>query len=68
MMEYSFELVVGFVADALHQIRGTSGKHLYAVPLSAMLFYTYCLRVHYYILGFLCISSVLPSAPSSMYT
>ena len=47
-----------FVSDALHQIRGTTGKRLYDVLLSAMLFYTYCRRVHFYFLGFLFISSI----------
>ena len=47
-----------FASDALHHIRGTTGKRLYDVLLSAMLFYTYCRRVHFYFLGFLFISFI----------
>ena len=50
-MEYGFELIM-LVGMAY------MGKRLYDVFLSAMLFYTYCHRVHLYFMGFLFISFI----------
>ena len=53
-MEYGFERFELIMLVGMAYM----GKRLYDVFLSAMLFYTYCHRVHFYFMGFLFISFI----------